>query len=302
MTQNIRWFLASSLFLIIVVSVEFLIGWSDILSDWKKISLSQLIVLTILTLVSYLLRSERVYQYFSESHHHRYSYIKISFLHNALNNFLPMRLGEAAFPILMKKEFSESMFTTSAGLFVIRLMDLHVLLLLASIAFMSIHTQTALVSLTILLLTPGLLMFAAPNIIGILPKALVEKASHLFKQNRPLTTKSFQLLTITYLLTIIIWVVKLSALILILMVFLDISFIHGSLAIIAADLSGVLPIHGLAGSGTYEAAMLSALYPLGYDTVAGVKAAINVHIYLLGVSALSIPLALLVPKVGKSNL
>jgi uncharacterized membrane protein YbhN (UPF0104 family) len=96
--------------------------------------------------------------------------------------------------------------------------------------------------------------------------------------------------------TLMIWVIKLLALIMILMSFLNIDFLNGALAVIAADISGVLPIHGLAGSGTYEAAMLAALYPMGFETVEAIKAAINVHLYLLGASLLSVPIALLLPS------
>ena len=95
--------------------------------------------------------------------------------------------------------------------------------------------------------------------------------------------------------TLIIWIVKLVALTLVLKAFLSIDFISAWVAVTTADLSGVLPIHGIAGSGTYEAAMLAALIPLGFGVEAALSAAINLHIYLLGVSALSVPLALLIP-------
>jgi len=42
--------------------------------------------------------------------------------------------------------------------------------------------------------------------------------------------------------------------------------------------------------------MLAALIPLGFAAEQALSAAINLHIYLLGVSALSVPLALLIPQ------
>ena len=292
MSKTLRWFIATTLFLVLVIGVELTISWRSILEDWRALSLKNLLLLTILTFISYLLRAERVYNYFASESHYRVSYIKISFLHNALNNFLPMRLGEAAFPLLMKREFSESMLTTSAGLLIIRLMDLHVLLLLASVALISVTPLLGYGAVSALILFPLFIKFGGKALFKLFPAkvhSLLNKIEHLWPRD-------YRLLGKTYLMTLLIWVVKLLALIMILMSFLNISFSDGALAVIAADISGVLPIHGLAGSGTYEAAMLAALYPMGFESVEAIKAAINVHIYLLGASLLSVPIALLLPS------
>lgn len=297
MSKTLRWFIATTLFLALAIGVELTIGWRSILEDWQTLSITNLLFLTLLTFISYLLRAERVFNYFASESHSRVSYIKISFLHNALNNFLPMRLGEAAFPLLMKREFSESMLTTSAGLLVIRLMDLHALLLLASFALFSVTPLLGGIACTALILLPLLMRAGGESLIRLFPnkiKNLLNKVEHLWP-------KDYRLLGKTYLITLLIWIVKLVALILILMSFLNIDFFNGALAVILADISGVLPIHGLAGSGTYEAAMLAALYPMGFETIEAVKAAINVHIYLLGASLLSVPIALLLPSPSRKT-
>jgi glycosyltransferase 2 family protein len=296
MSKTLRWFIATTLFLALAIGVEYTIGWRSILEDWQALSVSNLLFLTLLTFISYLLRAERVFNYFASESHSRVSYIKISFLHNALNNFLPMRLGEAAFPLLMKREFSESMLITSAGLLVIRLMDLHVLLLLASLALFSVNPLLGGIACTALILLPLLLRAGGESLISLFP----EKIKNLLNKVEHLWPKDYRLLGQTYLMTLLIWIVKLVALILILMSFLNIDFFNGALAVILADISGVLPIHGLAGSGTYEAAMLAALYPMGFETIVAVKAAINVHIYLLGASLLSVPIALLLPSPSRN--
>ena len=292
MSKTLRWFIATTLFLALLLGVELTISWRSILEDWQTLSLTNLLLLTLLTFISYLLRAERVYNYFAYESHARVSYIKISFLHNALNNFLPMRLGEAAFPLLMKREFSESMLTTSAGLLIIRLMDLHVLLLLASVALISVTPILGWGAVSALILSPLILKSGGKALFKWFPvkvQILLNKIEHLWPRD-------YWLLSKTYLMTLMIWVIKLLALIMILMSFLNIDFLNGALAVIAADISGVLPIHGLAGSGTYEAAMLAALYPMGFETVEAIKAAINVHLYLLGASLLSVPIALLLPS------
>ena len=58
---------------------------------------------------------------------------------------------------------------------------------------------------------------------------------------------------------------------------------------------GVLPVHGIAGSGSYELAMAAVLVPLGLDLPTVLKAAVNLHLYLLGSSLLLGLAALLLP-------
>jgi len=292
MSVALRGFLATLIFALLLFLVEHFFGWSEVLAQWSVIDPSQLLLLTLLTLASYVLRAERVYRYFGErAGHPRRAYLKISFLHNALNNFLPMRLGEAAFPLLMKRHFQHSVLSSSAGLVWIRLMDLHVLLLLAAIALGAVLPTVAYVALAGLILLPILVGLGRKSLVAQLPPRFQQKLielSHLLPHSRAL-------IIATYLQTLLIWIIKLAALSLVLQAFLAIDFVGAWVAVTSADISGVLPIHGIAGSGTYEAAMLGALIPLGFDLEPALSAAINLHIYLLGVSALSVPLALLIP-------
>ena len=292
MSIALRWILASLIFSLLILLVEHYYGWAGILAQWSVVDLSDLLLLTLLTLLSYVLRAERVYRYFGQRlQHPRRAYLKISFLHNALNNFLPMRLGEAAFPLLMKRQFKQSMLSSTAGLVWIRLMDLHVLLLLAAIALGALLPTIGYLALAALIIGPIVIGLFRRRLLALLPERLQVKLTEL----EHLLPHSRGLIVATYLQTLIIWIVKLVALTLVLKAFLSIDFISAWVAVTTADLSGVLPIHGIAGSGTYEAAMLAALIPLGFGVEAALSAAINLHIYLLGVSALSVPLALLIP-------
>lgn len=292
MSIALRWILASLIFSLLILLVEHYYGWAGILAQWSVVDLSDLLLLTLLTLLSYVLRAERVYRYFGQRMQHpRRAYLKISFLHNALNNFLPMRLGEAAFPLLMKRQFKQSMLSSTAGLVWIRLMDLHVLLLLAAIALGALLPTIGYLALAALIIGPVVIGLFRRRLLALLPERLQVKLTEL----EHLLPHSRGLIVATYLQTLIIWIVKLVALTLVLKAFLSIDFISAWVAVTTADLSGVLPIHGIAGSGTYEAAMLAALIPLGFGVEAALSAAINLHIYLLGVSALSVPLALLIP-------
>lgn len=298
MSIVLRWILASLIFALLILLVEHYYGWAGILAHWAVVDLADLLLLTLLTLTSYVLRAERVYRYFGQRMQHpRRAYLKISFIHNALNNFLPMRLGEAAFPLLMKRQFRQSMLSSTAGLIWIRLMDLHVLLLLAAIALGALLPAIGYLALGMLIIGPIILALFHRPLFALVPKRWSAKLAEL----QHLLPHSRRLIISTYLQTLLIWIVKLAALTLVLQAFLAIDFVPAWVAVTTADLSGVLPIHGIAGSGTYEAAMLAALIPLGFEVEAALSAAINLHIYLLGVSALSVPLALLIPTQRKTS-
>ena len=293
MSHSLRWVIASTIFALLLLAVEHYLGWASVLEQWAVVDPAVFTGLTLLTLISYLLRAERVYRYFGQRQGHpRRAYLRISFIHNALNNFLPMRLGEAAFPLLMRRQFRQSMLSSTAGLVWIRLMDLHVLLLLAALALGSLLPTLGYLALAGLIIGPVLVTLLRSQLMRLLParfKAKAQELTHLLPHSSALVIS-------TYLQTLLIWVVKLLALVLVLQAFLPIDFVAAWIAVTTADISGVLPIHGLAGSGTYEAAMLAALIPLGFAAEQALSAAINLHIYLLGVSALSVPLALLIPQ------
>jgi len=293
MSHSLRWVIASTIFALLLLAVEHYLGWASVLEQWAVVDAAVFTGLTLLTLISYLLRAERVYRYFGQRQGHpRRAYLRISFIHNALNNFLPMRLGEAAFPLLMRRQFRQSMLSSTAGLVWIRLMDLHVLLLLAALALGSLLPTLGYLALAGLIVGPVLVTLLRSQLLRLLPARFKVKAQELTH----LLPHSSALVISTYLQTLLIWVVKLLALVLVLQAFLPIDFVAAWIAVTTADISGVLPIHGLAGSGTYEAAMLAALIPLGFAAEQALSAAINLHIYLLGVSALSVPLALLIPQ------
>ena len=46
---------------------------------------------------------------------------------------------------------------------------------------------------------------------------------------------------------------------------------------IGGDLTSVLPVHGVAGAGTYEAGVVAALTPFDIPTAAALAAAVNLH-------------------------
>jgi uncharacterized membrane protein YbhN (UPF0104 family) len=66
--------------------------------------------------------------------------------------------------------------------------------------------------------------------------------------------------------------------------------------VMGAELSSILPIHGIAGSGSYEFAAVAALVPLGVNAKLALAGAVNLHLFLLGATVLLGALAFLLPK------
>jgi glycosyltransferase 2 family protein len=66
--------------------------------------------------------------------------------------------------------------------------------------------------------------------------------------------------------------------------------------VMGAELSSILPFHGIAGSGSYELAAVGALVPAGVDAAAALAGAVNLHLFLLGVTLLLGALAFLLPR------
>ena len=98
-----------------------------------------------------------------------------------------------------------------------------------------------------------------------------------------------------YLWTALSWASKLAAFAAITAHFLDGPAGTILAGIVGAELSSVLPFHGVAGAGSYEAAMVAALYPFGVQPAAALGAAVNLHLFLLGVTLISSLAALLIP-------
>jgi uncharacterized membrane protein YbhN (UPF0104 family) len=92
------------------------------------------------------------------------------------------------------------------------------------------------------------------------------------------------------------WVCKFMAYTAVVLHFVEIEVWRAVLGTVGAELSSVLPIHGVAGSGSYELAMAAVLIPLGLDLPTVLKAAVNLHLYLLGASLLFGLGALLLPR------
>lgn len=291
------WLIGGLLLLLLVGWVEHSVGWTKLLAPWSTLSPSSLAGLFLLSTLSYLLRAVRVYDFFLPMTQGRFlATLRLSVLHNVANNLLPMRIGEAAFPLLMRRYFSQRLMTSSFALVAIRLMDLHFLGLVV-IAALYAKWGGALWLLTAagwLLLLPAAFAIRA----SILRWALAGKGrlrTLLAEAVAALPAAPARIARV-YLWTALSWTAKVVAFAAVLRHFVPLELWQALGGIIGAELSSILPVHGIAGTGSYEAAAVAVLVPLGVDAATALAGAVNLHLFLLGVTVLLGLLGLLVPR------
>lgn len=288
------WILGIGLFLALAVLVHFSVGWGTLLSPWRLIPLGSLLVAFLLVLTSYGIRTIRIYRYFSpETSGNFLGSFRLILLHNLFNNLLPMRSGEASFPILMKRDFQIPFARSLPGLFYLRLLDLHFLLLLGALVLTSGRGLWVWI-LPVLLAPLPILGFRLQGWIQqrIRSKAGGRLGKVTWLEGLP---QSPSVVWNAWIWTAVNWSVKLLVFAWILREFVPLSYPSALLGSITGEISSVLPFHGLAGAGTYEAGILAGLLPQGVELETALAGAVNLHLFVLGASIMSGGLALLIP-------
>lgn len=231
---------------------------------------------------------------------------RLVLIHNALNLLLPMRAGELSFPWLMQRWFGCDPARSTGLLIWLRVLDLHVL--------------AGLTLGTLIWLAPGLLDATGGRVgIALLGAALLGPLL-VFGAARPLDRWCAAnprrrdsrlgrfagrllagvpmgpvnaLLTLAW--TWLSWAIKLAGLALVYAALAGDGPLIGLLAAIGGDLSSVLPVHSPGGFGTYEAGVAAALAPVRAIDKQVIGAAVNLHLFVLGVALGSAALAAIWP-------
>lgn len=278
-----------------VVFVEWYFGWAPLLAPWREIPLPGVLGALVLAFLTYWLRALRVYDYYRARMRGRFpACLRLTLTHNLLNNLLPMRTGELSFPVLMARDFGVPALHSVPVLLWFRLMDLHTLALFALLALGS-HLLGPAMAVPLAAAWLLMLVFAqrlapalrdrlgAPGDDGLRGKlyrvldALPGSAGDFWR---------------AWAWTFANWLLKLAVFVWVLGLFLEAPLAAAWLAVIAGDLTSVLPVHGVAGAGTYEAGVVAALLPFGVSGEAALAGAVNLHLFLLGSTLLG---GLLVP-------
>lgn len=308
--QLIKILVPSLLFILTIVGVEWFVGWHTIVRGFSDLPGDYLAAAMGLMVFSYVLRTWRI-QVSLTIKGHFIELFKLSLTHNILNIMMPMRTGEASFPIFMKAQFDVPMLTASLHLIMFRLLDLLCLLSIGGVLLL--WRDYPLVSLTIC----GL-FFVVIRYSELFKLLILRLLSHshqpiLVKIRNtltPLPTSGKTYFTIA-LLTLCSWLSKLTAFVLIVLGISGLSFHTALLGIVGADLSSVLPIHGVAGSGTFEGAFILAAEIDGISNLQSsfpqlLEASVQLHVFLLGsaasIYAMSLLLASLMPLIKLSHI
>jgi uncharacterized membrane protein YbhN (UPF0104 family) len=273
-----------------------------LLAPWRELDSAALVGAIILVFVSYGVRAVRVYDYFRAQFPQQLAgglplCLHLSLQHNLLNNLLPMRSGELSFPLLMSRYFAVPAKRSLPTLLWFRLLDLHTLALLAALvtgADLIGQTTTLLLS-AIWLLLPWLgyrLYRPWLQRIGDRPGRGWGLLRHIL-HSLPHSPASFWR---SWLWTLLNWVIKLAVFAWVLSLFIDIGLGPAWLGATFGDLTSVLPIHGIAGAGTYEAGVVAGLLPFHIAPAAALTAAVNLHLFVLSCTILSGLISLMLPK------
>ncbi|AHF02853.1 membrane protein [Marichromatium purpuratum 984] len=289
------WLIGVLLLVALLVTVELAVGWSTLLAPWSSFPPLTLIWLVSLLALSYVLRAVRVYEYYVRRLEERFVLVlRLSVLHNVANNLLPMRAGELVFPWLMRRYFGHDFLGAAFSLVWIRVLDLHFLGLIGLWILSLRHPSWIWWGLA----GCWLAMLVALAWVGRggarwSPRSRPGRALARVAEAAP---RDLGVVVRVYLWTAASWSLKFAAFAGVLQHFMAVDFWRVLAGVMGAELSSVLPLHGIAGSGSYEFAAVAALVPLGVDPRLALSGAVNLHLFLLGSTLLFGALALLLPR------
>jgi uncharacterized membrane protein YbhN (UPF0104 family) len=239
------------------------------------------VVIFLLGAVSWLLRGLRTWLLFEQLP--LMEALGMSFVHNTANNLAPMRLGELALPMLARwlgnVEFSVGL----TSLLWIRLLDL-ISLIGISVCIVFLPTVG-----TIMLALLAALVFLTPLLIAIIiPKTQHIRLPQILEQARAqliYEAQNGKRLHRMWRLTILAWLSKIMGMGVLLVTLSGIPMTDVITTILGAELSSILPIHGLAGAGSYEAGGIIGSTLMGLSPVLALEMTIQLHIYVLSLTA-----------------
>lgn len=265
--------IASSFFVALIIWVQVQLGWSTVFDSWSGISSASVLWISVCVLSSHMLRVLRVFIAYRKKFAVTFSRVSgVSLVHNTVSFLLPMRLGEAALPLLSKQQLAIDLKYSTSTLVLLRIFDAHVLL-----ALLLVFTSSALLNRQASFIIAGLIL-TTPVLLVIL--ILWIRKLPKFIAIQPLVS-SFRTLIMLYAMTATIWVIKLAALAALAQQLGGLEFDHAWIGTIIADASALSPVTGFANAGTFEAAFAFPLLTLGYESDLLLNIALNLHILIL---------------------
>jgi uncharacterized membrane protein YbhN (UPF0104 family) len=291
-----RWVVGLAILVVFVIWAERTVGWRSIAGAWSALDPVTVAGAVALLAASYLARAWRIRHAFDGTRIG--PCVRIVLVHTAANNVLPVRSGELAFPVMMGRVFRVPVSLTVPRLLWFRVLDAVVLFGTAG-AILAARVLDGPVGGAVAvgwIAAWGLLLVLAYALRGPLAARLEGREGRLARvclrlvEGVPVGAIARRRLEAWTLAT---WGLKLTAFTLLLQQFGGLDRGSAVLGAVGGELSSVLPIHGLAGAGTYEAGMLVVLTPLQVAVEQALPAAVTLHLFILGASILGLAPAFL---------
>jgi uncharacterized membrane protein YbhN (UPF0104 family) len=241
-----------------------------------------------LVFFSSIARAGRLYSHFHTEMKGRFGLcLRVVLHHNFFNNLLPLRAGEAAFPLLLRRYFNIELSRSTGALVSFRIADLILLIVIGLITTASgLHLFGNSDLLLLALLAIVIVVFVLTLLLRLAARNLPWAARHwkLFKAGLPRTPAGVVRLSLW---TLSIWSVKLLGYACILQAFIDTGLALSLLAALSGELVSGIPLHTPAAIGSFEGGVLAVLLPARISSETAVTAAVNLHLFLLAVTLVS---------------
>ena len=274
--------------------------WQGVFTTLERLSLVQLGIAVAAFAATYLLRAARVFDEFRAETGARFAAIlRLTLIHNAMNNVVPFRGGEATFPVLLTRWFGISTTRAVVALLWLRIQDAFVVLGLAAFVWPNLHWGLR-------TLWMAAVFFAAwwiPAWAGKHPEleSSAGKLRNTVHKIREALAESTRNPWRGWMWTISNWSLKLLAEAWLLASLLAAGFGTGMAGALGVELASILPIQGVAGFGTYEAGGAALTAAHGVTFADGLNAALALHLFVIACALLAGGLAIALLPTGTTK-
>ncbi|WP_457627391.1 lysylphosphatidylglycerol synthase transmembrane domain-containing protein [Persephonella sp.] len=249
------------------------IGFDKFVSFFTQIQPVNIVIAFILYTLSYVTRAFRWKLTLSIDQFGKL--FRITAFNTVFNIFLPFRTGELSFFYMLKKEnipVSES----AISFISVRIFDAVSLFAVFGMAYFIFKGS----------LIAGIAVILAAPLIPVILKAVTGFIKHQKLSQFRNTKLTLRNIGILYFLSVLTFILKFTAFYLVLPSGLDFPFSQAFFAAAAGDITTILPIHGIAGIGTYEGGYAGALILIGVDKEKALLASVFAHIFMLAGAAI----------------
>lgn len=293
-----RWLIGVLLTVALAWMVDAVVGWLYVWDSWQLVSAVTIVQFLLLFTLSHVMRAWRIYSFKAYSLGLGYRLtLKLSLVHQSLNNLLPMRLGEASYPLLMKRYGSISLVDASLDLVWLRILDIIVMGSLGVFVIVSYVSAALAAGVVVLGLVASCALLSLAQTLSSPRQALIDQRLTITSTLARLGARgpsSMARLWWLLLLTLGSWAAKIVAIAMLSAELVDLPWLTLLGGIVAGEVSGILPLHGVAGAGTYEAAFVAGAMAGGDSLHTLLLASVSVHVFVISttcfLAVLSLPL------------